>query len=289
MKTAIIVDSTAYLSDELAEHADVYQVNLSVTFSDGAVGPDSRDQAGQLAFYHRLVSERQLPTTSQPVPGDYYDVLDEIVAKGYDVVYCIHMSSGISGTFQTAKMITSEYQDRLTIFCIDSKGASVLMEGLVQQTLRLSDSALTPDEIYDKLLWVAQNSRIYLMVEDLNNLVKGGRLSAAAALVGGMLKVRPVLMFDAEGKIVVYEKIRTNKRVYQCWLKLAHQAIEDFPDGIDISFAHSAAYDEINSVKDVFQKHLPEINFRISGLGPVVGTHTGAGTKGFCFIPIAKI
>lgn len=289
MKTAIIVDSTAYLSDEFAEHADVYQVNLSVTFSDGTVGPDSRDQAGQLAFYERLVLEKQLPTTSQPIPGDYYDVLDEIVAKGYDVVYCIHLSSGISGTFQTAKMITSDYQDRLTIFCIDSKGASVLMESLVKQALTLSESALTPDQIYDRLLWVAQNARIYLMVEDLNNLVKGGRLSATAALVGGMLKIRPVLMFDAEGKIVVYEKIRTNKRVYQCWLKLAHQAKQDFPDGIHISFAHSAAYDEIKSVKDVFQTQLPNVKFHISGLGPVVGTHTGAGTKGFCFIPTAKI
>ena len=289
MKTAIIVDSTAYINDELANHPDVYQVHLTVTFNDGTIASDSRDQAGQLAFYKRLVSEKKLPTTSQPNIGEYYNVLDEIVSKGYEVVYCIHLSSGISGAFQTALMVTQEYQDRLTIFCIDSKGASVLMENLAQQALTLSETHLTPAEIHEKLLWVVENSRIYLMVEDLNNLVKGGRLNGAAAVVGGLLKIRPILVFDAEGKITVYEKIRTNKRVYQCWLKLAHQAVADYPDGISISFAHSAAYDEIKTVQEVFQKEIPHVDYHISGLGPVVGTHTGVGTKGFCFTPIVKV
>lgn len=288
MRTAIIVDSTAYLSGKTALHPDVYQVNLTVNFNDSSVEFDAQDLTSQKAFYRRLQSERVLPTTSQPTPGDYYKVMDEIVAKGYDTVFCIHMSSAISGTYYTAQMVTSEYSDRLKVFCIDSKAASVVVESLVEQGFSLLEAGLTGEEVQEKLLWVAENSRIYLMVEDLNNLVKGGRLNAAGALVGSLLKIRPVLFFDGDGKIVVFEKVRTNKKVYQRWIELSKEQSELFPDGIQISFAHSDALVETEQVRDLFKKCLPDITYHISGLGSVVGTHTGAGTKGCAIIPIAR-
>lgn len=288
MRTAIIVDSTAYLSGKTALHPDVYQVSLTVNFNDSSVELDAQDLNSQKAFYRRLQTERVLPTTSQPTPGDYYKVMDEIVAKGYDTVFSIHMSSAISGTYYTAQMVTSEYSDRLKVFCIDSKAASVVMESLVEQALSLVEAGLTGEEIQEKLLWVAENSRIYLMVEDLNNLVKGGRLNAAGALVGSLLKIRPVLFFDGDGKIVIFEKVRTNKKVYQRWIELSKERSELFPGGIQISFAHSDALVETEQVRDLFKKCLPDITYHISGLGPVVGTHTGAGTKGCAIIPIAR-
>lgn len=288
MRTAIIVDSTAYLSGKTALHPDVYQVNLTVNFNDSSVEFDAQDLTSQKAFYRRLQSERVLPTTSQPTPGDYYKVMDEIVAKGYDTVFCIHMSSAISGTYYTAQMVTSEYSDRLKVFCIDSKAASVVVESLVEQGFSLLEAGLTGEEVQEKLLWVAENSRIYLMVEDLNNLVKGGRLNAAGALVGSLLKIRPVLFFDGDGKIVVFEKVRTNKKVYQRWIELSKEQSKLFPDGIQISFAHSDALVETEQVRDLFKKCLPDITYHISGLGSVVGTHTGAGTKGCAIIPIAR-
>ncbi len=287
MRTAIIVDSTAYLSGTTAQHPDVYRVDLTVNYSDGTTGLDAQGLNDQKEFYDRLLAEQTLPTTSQPTPGDYYRVMDDIVAKGYDAVFSIHLSSGISGTYQTARMVTSEYADRLKVFCIDSKAASVVMESLVEQTFALLEAGLTGEEIQEKLKWVAENARIYLMVEDLNNLVKGGRLNATGALVGSLLKIRPVLFFDGEGKIVVFEKIRTNKKVYQRWLELAQQRREMFPGGIRISFAHSNSLEETEVVRDMFKEELPDVSYHISGLGPVVGTHTGAGTKGCAIIPIA--
>lgn len=288
MRTAIIVDSTAYLSGKTAQHPDVYRVNLTVNYSDSSIGLDAQDLNEQKEFYHRLQSEKSLPTTSQPTPGDYYKVMDEIVAKGYDTVFCIHLSSAISGTFHTAQMVTSEYADRLNVFCIDSKAASVVMESLVEQAFCLLEAGLSAEQVQEKLQWVAVNTRIYLMVEDLNNLVKGGRLNAAGALVGSLLKIRPVLYFDCDGKIEVFEKIRTNKKVYQRWLEIAKERQGLFPDGLQVSFAHSDALEETQKVYDMFKKDLPDISYHISGLGPVVGTHTGAGTKGCAIIPIAR-
>lgn len=287
MRTAIIVDSTAYLSGKTAQHPDVYRVNLTVNYSDSSIGLDAQDLDGQKEFYRRLQSEQTLPTTSQPTPGDYYKVMDEIVAKGYDTVFSIHLSSAISGTFHTAQMITNEYADRIKVFCIDSKAASVVMESMVEQAFALLAAGLTGEEVQERLRWVAENTRIFLMVEDLNNLVKGGRLNAAGALVGSMLKIRPVLFFDGDGKIVVFEKIRTNKKVYQRWLEIARERRELFPNGIQVSFAHSDALEETEEICRTFKKHLPDITYHISGLGPVVGTHTGTGTKGCAIIPIA--
>ena len=91
MKAAVIVDSTAYLSEALAQHPDVYQVALSVNFSDGSVMKDTSDLQLLNEFYTRLKSESQLPTTSQPQPGDYLALLDQLVAAGYDTVYAIHL------------------------------------------------------------------------------------------------------------------------------------------------------------------------------------------------------
>ena len=288
MKTAFIIDSTAYLSGKTAHHPDVYRVNLTVNFSDGSLGEDAQDLAAQHIFYERLKTEVSLPTTSQPTPAVYYEVMDDIIAKGYEAVIAIHLSAGISGTYQTSHMALSEYADRIKVFCLNTKAASVVMESLLEQAMDLLDAGLMPEVVFEKLQWVADNSHIYLMVEDLDNLVKGGRLNATGALVGGLLKIRPVLFFDEEGKIVLFEKVRTNKKVYQRWIEIAKERQALFPDGIKISFAHSDALEEIQSMRELFAKELPTIDYHISGLGPVVGAHTGAGSKGCAIIPIAK-
>lgn len=285
MKKAIIVDSVAYLPEDLANFPDLYQVDLSVNFNDGSVFNDSSDETRIKEFYQRLNIEKQLPTTSQPPVGDYYALMDKLIEKGYEAIYCIHISSGISGTFQSAVMVTNEYKDKAKIFCIDSKGASVTMEGLVRAAIPLLEQGEDVQEIADKLNWLAENSKIYLMVEDLSNLVKGGRLSATSALLGGMLQIRPLLYFNEEGKIVLFEKIRTNKKVYKRWSELAAEAKQKYSKGIDIAFAHGDVLEEIKNVEAMILKDHPELVSHISSLGPVVGAHTGKGTKGFAIIP----
>lgn len=285
MKKAIIVDSVAYLSKELASFPDLYQVDLSVNFSDGSVLNDTNDDQQIKEFYQRLITEKQLPTTSQPLVGDYYALMDQLVEKGYEAVYCVHLSSGISGTFQSAVMVTNEYQDRMKVFCIDSKGASVTMEGIVRAAIKLFETEQSSQLIADQLFWLAENSRIYLMVEDLSNLVKGGRLSATSALLGSVLQVRPLLYFNEEGKIVLFEKIRTNKKVYKRWSDLVSEAKQKYPKGIDIALAHGDVYDETKSVEELLLSDHPELTVYISPLGPVVGTHTGKGAKGLAIIP----
>lgn len=285
MKSAVIVDSVAYLPKELANHPDIFQIDLAVNFHDGSVMKDSSNDDEIAAFYSRLKTESQLPTTTQPPVGDYYELMDRIVEKGYEVVYCIHLSAGISGTYQSAVMVTNEYQDKIITYCIDSKGASVGMQALASAALDMIQQNEPHEDIAQKLHWLVEHSRIYLMVEDLNNFAKGGRLSTTSALLGGVLQIRPLLYFDDEGKIVLFEKIRTNKRVYKRWLELLEEAVQKYPKGVDIAFAHGDVAEEIEEIAAMMREKFPTIKITVSLLGPVVGTHTGKGAKGLGIFP----
>ena len=248
MKAAVIVDSTAYLSEALAQHPDVYQVALSVNFSDGLVMKDTSDLQLLNEFYTRLKSESQLPTTSQPQPGDYLALLDQLVATGYDTVYAIHLSSEISGTYQTAHMLLSEYEDKLQAYAVDSGSSCMVMEG------------------------------------DLNNLVKGGRLSASSALLGNILQIRPLLHFE-EGKIAVSEKIRTTKKVYRRMVELVAEWQTRYPQGVHVGIGQAGAPEDLKVLDEMMKDAYPGMPLSYTNIGPVIGTHTGDGTKGLGIVP----
>lgn len=289
MKAAILVDSTASLAKELANHPDVYQVDLKVIYQSGEVLTDTTDPQRLQSFYQRISREAELPTTSQPEPAQFSRVLDEIVAKGYDTVYGIHLSGSVSGTLQTAQMFFEEYQPLLQTYLIDSKGTSFVMEEMVKQALQMIDAKFHPQKIQENLEWIANESVIYVMVEDLKNLVKGGRLSLVGAALGSALQIRPIIYFTPEGRVGVFEKMRTNRKVFRRWQELVDQAVLDYPDGITVAFAHGDAAREIEEVKAKIQANHPDLTYRVGYLTPVLGVHGGKGCKGMGIIPQVKI
>ncbi len=287
LKQAIIVDSTAYLSDELANLPNIYQVNLQVLFEDGTTRSDS-NQLDDLRDYIELMKKYEsFPQTSQPLVGEYDALYQKLIQEGYEIVYCIHLSSGISGTYQTALMLKEQYADQIKSYVIDSKGASIVEEILTRHCLKLIEENVAPELIEKKLQQCADDGRIYLMVETTENLVKSGRLSRSLAMIGNMLKVIPLLYFNEEGKIVLFEKIRTKKRVHQRWIKLIQEGFEKYPDGFVIGFAHADDLEGIEDFIELVKKDVPEYQngFHISILGPVVASHTAQKSKGICLMP----
>ena len=286
MKSAVIVDSTAYLNEEwLAQHPHVYQIDLSVTFHNGDVFRDTSNPQLLHDFYTRLKHETSLPTTSQPQPGEYMALLDQLVAEGYEVVYCIHLSSQISGTYQTACMLVEDYQDRLQTYVIDSGSSCMVMAELVRRALTWIEAGVTPELIYQRLSWSAEHSDIYLMVEDLNNLAKGGRLSSASALLGGLLQIRPLLHFD-QGQIVLSEKIRTTKKVLKRMVELIEEWEARYPQGVSVGVGNIEAMAEMQLLVELIAERYPNLVVHECIIGPVVGTHTGIGTKGIGIVPL---
>lgn len=287
MKTAIIIDSTAYASENIRRHPDIYELKFTTTFEDGDEFMDTSDPVILNDFYAKLQAVDKLPTTSQPSLGKYVEVIEEIIEKGYDQILCIHLSSGLSGAYQTANMITEDYADQINIKVVDSRGASVVIQALIDQALEMFELGLELEEIHEKLNWVAENSIIYLSVSDLDNLVKGGRLNASAAKFGNLLKMKPLLSIGEDGKIQFYEGIRTDKRMNRRFAELAQENYEKYPNGITLGFAHAMDEERLLETIETVTKDLPVKEYTISVLGTVIGTHTGVGTIGMGIIPKA--
>lgn len=287
MKTAIIIDSTAYVNEEIRNHPDIYELKFTTTFEDGLEFLDTSDPAILEDFYTKLQQAEKLPTTSQPSPGKYLEVVEEIIEKGYDQLLCIHLSDGLSGAYQTAKMITDDYAAQINVEVVDSKGASVVIQAMLVQAMEMIEAGLELGLIQEKLNWVAENSIIYLSVSDLDNLVKGGRLPASAAKFGNLLKIKPLLCIGEDGKIQFFEGIRTDRRLNRRFAELAHENYGKYPNGIMIGFAHAMDEERLAVTVETVMENLPVTEQKTSVLGSVIGTHTGVGSIGMGIMPIA--
>lgn len=287
MKTAIIVDSTAYIEESpYKERTDIFELGLETRFSDGTKFLDVADPEVQDEFYKKLKMSEELPKTSQPAPGKYKELLDQIIAEGYENVLCVHLSQTFSGTYQTAKMITEEYEDQLNAHVVDSKGISAAIVALVGQAIEMLEANVPFEEVCEKTDWSAANSTIYGSVADLNNLVKGGRMNSTIAKIGTALKIRPLVRVGADGDISLVEKTRTDKKVNK---RMAEFAAEDYKnnDGLILGFAHANDAERLEGMVSSVLEALPESKYHTGTMGPVIGTHTGSGTIGMVTIPKA--
>lgn len=287
MKTAFIIDSTAYASEKIVQHPDVFELQLISRFDDGVEFLDSSDPRVQAEFYQKLKESKTLPVTSQPSPGKYIELMDEIVAAGYEQVICIHISAAFSGAYQTACMITADYADQIEAIVIDSKGVSLVMEYMVVQAMEMLEKGLSLTEIEEKLNWVARESVVYLTVSDLEYVVAGGRIGPAQAKLGNLLKIKPLLNMDENGEVQLLDKIRTDKRINHRLAEIAEETMEEYPNGVMLGFAHAVDDQRMSAAIAEVTSAIPDIDYQTATLGPVIGTHTGAGTIGMGTIPKA--
>ncbi len=287
MKIAYIVDSTASLSDELAGRSDVFQVHLSVTFRDGTIFKDTTDESELKSFYQRLAIEKEIPKSSQPQVGEYYEVVEEIISKGYDTIIALHIGKGISGTYQSAEMVLNEYKEEgmIEYSLIDSNGTSFIIEHLLLQTIEQIEKGVSIEETVSKIEKLVEDTQIYLVVDDLNYLVKGGRLGAGSAFIGSLFKIKPVVYFADDGNVKPFDKVRTNSRVIKLWEKLIEEAMDKFNGKIKIAIAHGNIAEEAHQIKKRFENMYPGISCRVGYLTPALGVHGGPGSKGLGILP----
>ncbi|WP_028125380.1 DegV family protein [Eremococcus coleocola] len=285
MKTAVIVDSTATPSKQLMADPDFYILRLSLLFAEGDIYEDVSDDQVMHDFYQRLRHSPEPPKTSQPRLDQVYDLFDQLVADGYNTVFVITLAAQISGTYQSVQMVASDYQDRLATYVIDSKGTSFVMENMAHQALLMADAGYTSDEIASKLTWLADQSEIYVVVEDLQFIAKGGRMSTAQAFIGNVLGIKPLIYFSPDGSVQVFDKVRTHKSLYKHWLQIVQSAQAKFGDKFVIALAHGDALKEALAVKYYLIQQGINFPFRIGYLTPVLGVHGGPGAVGLGIMP----
>lgn len=275
MKTAIITDSTSYIPEKIRQQLNIHMIPLSIVFGHNAYREDVDITTEE--FYNKVRHTDELPTTSQPSIGMFVDLYEKLKADGYESILTIHLSKKISGTYQAA-VSAGNMVDGIDVYAYDSEISAMPQGFYAIEAAHMSQKNKTPDQIIARLDEIKQTVRAYFMVDDLSHLQRGGRLSGAQALLGGLLRIKPVLHF-IEGEIHPFEKIRTRKKAIQRILDMleedvAKQKVEH------VVFIHGNDEKSAEELRDAFNEEHPNIETSISYFGPVVGTHLGEGSIG---------
>lgn len=269
----MVTDSTAYLTDEQCELYSIYRLPLSVIMENEVI---EETEISPTTFFEAVKSMETLPTSSQPPIGQASVLFNEL-SKTYDAVISIHLSSELSGTYNTIKSLSGIYED-FKIYPYDS-GISCSAQGyFVLEAARMAKEGYTVEEIFQVFEKIQKTLQAYFVVDDLNHLVRGGRLSNGSALLGSLLKIKPILHFE-DKKITVFEKIRTKKKA----LKRIEQLLEeDVEKGYPIvaTIIHANAEKEALAWMEVLKQQYPTLRYEMSYFGPVIGTHLGEGALG---------
>ncbi|MFP3635588.1 DegV family protein [Bacillus sp. SIMBA_033] len=280
MKIAVVTDSTAYIPKEMREEHHIHMIPLQVVFGEKTFREET--ELDWRSFYKEVKNHDELPTTSQPSFGELIALYEEL-GKTYDAVISIHLSSGISGTYNSAASANTMI-DHIKVYPFDSE-ISCLAQGFyaLKAAQLIKDGVDSPEEIIKELEEMKKTVRAYFMVDDLSHLQRGGRLSSAQAFIGGLLKVKPILHFDNK-VIVPFEKIRTRKKAISRIFELFG---EDASKGIPMRAAviHANREEEAADIIQELSGKYPHVEFYNSYFGAVIGTHLGEGAIGigWCF------
>lgn len=279
MKIAVITDSTAYLDQAYIDKYNIRTIALNVIFDDEVYKELSEISTED--FYKRMRNEKQLPTTSQPAMGQYVELLESLKDEGYTDVIAVHLSSGISGTYQTAVTL-NDMVEGINVHAFDSEISCSVQGFYALKAAQLIEQGMTViDNILEQLENMKQNTNAYFIVDDLNNLKKGGRLNSAQALVGTMLQVKPLLHF-VDTKIVPYDKVRTKKRAMK---RIEEQLAKEVEGSKNLSIVIIEGNDKETALswKAQVEEQFPDAQIIMSYFGPVIGTHLGEGSLGLGF------
>ncbi|KYG91180.1 DegV family protein [Metasolibacillus sp. FSL H7-0170] len=271
MKIAIVTDSTAYLTAEERSRYNIHMIPLSVNLEDGSYEEEVEITTSE--FYDKVRNSKVFPKTTQPPVGKFVELFEQL-AKDYDEVISIHLSSGISGTYQGAVQ-AADMVEGIKVTAFDSEIACAIQGMYVLEAAKMVEQGATVEDIIAHLENLRPTLNAYFIVDDLAHLQRGGRLSAAAALIGGLLQVKPVLHF-VDKVIVPYEKIRTRKKALRRVEELLAEAVEKHGD-LQVAVIHGNCEEEAAELMAQLQAKHPNTSFKLSYFGPVIATHLGEG------------
>ncbi len=284
--TAVVCDTTAYLPDEIASDLGIHRVSLYVTL-EGETHPEA-EMADYDTFYERLGRSKEGATTSQPSIGDFTTVYEPLLADGREII-SIHLSAGISGTFESARQARQQLIDEdkggERIYVYDSRSAC---GGAALLTIAASHVARAGGSGADALARVEESRdalKMWFAIDTLEYLRKGGRIGAAQAFVGSTLKIKPILTLEEE--ITPIERVRTRRRALERMVDFARERAADGADAWVVQHIHDpeTAQTLVEHGRDIYGC---EPVF-VSEIGPVIGAHIGPGLLGVGGLPASLL
>lgn len=259
-------------------------------FLDGIEHKDDFGETLPISEFYKKMEQGAMTKTSQLNAQDYYNYFENLINEGYKEILHLTLSSGISGTINSARiavnMINEKYKD-VKIYIVDSLAASSGYGLLMEKLADLKDEGKSIEEVRD---W-AENNRLsinhWFFSTDLKYYVRGGRISKTSGFFGNMLHVCPLLNVNDEGKLIPREKILGKKKVINA---IVQKMIENAKDGKDYNdycyISHSAVFEDAKAVKDKVEDYFPNLKGKVEifDIGTTIGSHTGPGTVALFFV-----
>jgi len=277
MAIKILTDSTADLPKEIVEKYDITVLPLKVIFGKKEY-VDGIDLTPE-EFYQMLETSEELPTTSQLIPEQFMPIFEQAKADGDDMI-CIHVSSSMSGTMQSAN-ISKDHVDYDGIHIIDSRTVTAQLGLMVIEACQMRDRGAPVDEIISRVNELVNNTVLYASIATLKYLKKGGRIKATSAAIGTALNIKPIITIG-DGLVESIGKARGIKKSFE-EIKKMIEASDATLNGKDIYLAH--AYDKVNleKFKNFIMENYKPKNIYEFVVGAVVGTHAGPGCVALAF------
>jgi DegV family protein with EDD domain len=281
-KVRLVTDSTADIPKEIYLSLGIEVVPLKVHFGNDTYRDGISLQSEQ--FYELLAHSSTLPTTSQPSPIDFLETYKRINEESNVQIISIHISSELSGTYQSAVLAKSLLNEKADITIIDSRTASYGIGGIVVAAAEAAQQGESKEAVLVLIQKLMKQSQLYFLVDTLEYLQKGGRIGKAAALLGSLLKIKPILSVEA-GEAVSIEKVRGQKAAVNRIIEL-FKLKEMATLKVKVMIAHANSPEAAEHLGAMMQDNFQLSSLSYTTLGPVIGTHVGPGTVAVFMFPV---
>jgi DegV family protein with EDD domain len=281
-KIRLVTDSTADIPKEVCLTLGIEVVPLKVHFGSDTYRDGVSLQAEQ--FYTLLAQSSTLPTTSQPSPIDFLETYKRINEESDVQIISIHISAELSGTFQSAVLAKSLFNEKMDITTIDSRTASYALGGIVVAAAEAAKQGSSKEKILALIQKLIEQSQLYFLVDTLEYMQKGGRIGKAAALLGSLLKIKPILSVE-DGIAVSVDKVRGKKAAVNRIIEL-FKLKEMAGFEVKIMIAHANSLEDAENLGALMESNFQITSLSYTTLGPVIGTHVGPGTIAVFMFPV---
>ncbi|WP_453995637.1 DegV family protein [Bacillus nitroreducens] len=275
-KIKIVTDSTADLSEKQIKELGISVVPLSITI-DGETFLDRIDITPQ-EFLKRMKQSVELPKSSQPAVGHFVELYDQLGSDGSEII-SIHMTAGMSGTVASAENAAKLSEANVTV--IDSMYISRALAFQVLEAAKMAKNGHTKEEILERIEEIRKNSTLFVTVDTLDNLVKGGRIGRGKALIGSLLNIKPIASLQ-DGVYTPVSKVRSHSQIVKY---LSKKFAEDVSNKSikGVAIAQVDALELAANLKEAIKKLTGYVEVDVVETTPVISTHTGPGAIGFMY------
>ncbi len=275
----IVTDSTAQLPADLVQQHDIRVIPLKVLF-DGKVYREGVDLSNH-EFYRMLAEAKTLPTTSQPSAGEFFDLYSELSQDGHEII-SVHISGKLSGTISSAQA-AKEMLPEARITIIDSASTAMGLGLMALTAAQAAAEGRTAAEIVAIVEKMIPAMNVVFVVDTLEYLQKGGRIGGAAALVGTLLKVKPILCLKG-GRVEPLDKVRSKRKALARLMEAVEERVRPGTP-VRAAVLHAEVPDEARELEQKVRARFNCTECYFAEVGPVLGTHTGPGVLGLVAVP----